>query len=69
MISEGEFWIKFWTLVTVVLVTVIVTLFMYSKHESTLKMEAWNNCVSAGGQPMSQPILGSQSTTFTCVRK
>lgn len=67
--EENEFWLKFWTLVAIVLVAVVGSLYYYSKHEATLRMEAWIKCVEVGGQPVSQPMLGTQSLTFTCVRK
>lgn len=67
--EENEFWLKFWTLFTIVLVVLICSIYYGFKHHQTLRAEAWNNCVSAGGQPMSQPMIGTSDTTFTCVRK
>jgi hypothetical protein len=69
MDSEGLFWVKLWAIVgsTFVLFVAIIALYMYTHN--TAYYSSWNECVAVGGQPTQQTMLGSQSSTFTCIRK
>jgi hypothetical protein len=67
--EENEFWLKFWTVLAVVVIVITSATYYYHKNESILRMEAWVKCVEAGGQPISQPMLGTEIITFTCLRK
>lgn len=67
--DENEYWLKFWVLFTIAFLSIVGSVYYSIKHRYTLQMESWNTCVEAGGQPISQPMLGTQTLTFTCLRK
>lgn len=68
MDKEGLFWIRFWSIIasTIVSLAIIISVWNHYNNERYTKM--WIECVNAGGQPVSQPMMGSEARTFTCVR-
>jgi preprotein translocase subunit SecY len=68
MDSENKFWLGFWTIVGVVLFTIIVSTTIYNINYNAWYFAAWNNCVTSGGKPTRESIMGSDVTAFTCVR-
>jgi LPS O-antigen subunit length determinant protein (WzzB/FepE family) len=69
MDSENKFWLGFWTIIAFVLVVFAVSALIYNMSYNVKYFEAWKTCVEAGGQPINQTMLGTQTNTFTCVRK
>lgn len=68
MTNEGVFWINLWRTIGAVFIGFVAILSVYNHYDGIRYTEMWNNCVNAGGQPTRQPMMGSESTTFTCVR-
>lgn len=68
MDKEGIFWIKWWSITASVFVTCLLIVAVWNHFNSERYTMMWIDCVGAGGQPIYQPMVGSNSTTFTCVR-
>ena len=68
MDSEYKFWLGFWAILAVVVMSVALCTLVYNMSYNVRYFEAWNACVEAGGQPINQTMLGTEINTFTCVR-
>jgi len=68
MDRDGIFWTTVWKTVSTVIISLAVIIAVFNHYDGMRYSEMWNNCVNAGGQPTRQPMIGSESTTFTCVR-
>lgn len=69
MDSNGIFWINLWRIVATVIITLVLAITIAMHYDSVRRQEAWIKCVELGGQPISQPMLGTEIPTFTCIRK
>lgn len=69
MDKEGIFWIRLWSTVGTVIVSLALIIAVWNHYNNIRYAEMWNNCVNAGGQPISKPMLGSEAKTFTCERQ
>jgi hypothetical protein len=68
MDSEYKFWLGFWAIIGAAVIVLIISTVIYNMSYNIKYFEAWNNCVTAGGQPINQTMLGTEINTFTCVR-
>ena len=68
MDSEYKFWLGFWVIIGAAIIVVTISTVIYNMSYNIKYFEAWNNCVTADGQPINQTMLGSDLNTFTCVR-
>ena len=69
MDRHGVFWINLWRTAGAVFVIFVITVSVYNYADNVLRHESWQKCVEVGGQPINQPMMGKESTTFTCIRK
>lgn len=69
MNAEGIFWVNIWRTVAAVLITVVVVVALFHHFDNERRTKQWIACVEAGGQPISQPLVGIAGSTFTCIRK
>ena len=69
MDKEGIFWIRLWSIIGSVIVSIVLIFAVWNHYNNIRYTEMWNNCVNAGGQPISKPMVGSVAKTFTCERQ
>lgn len=68
MDKEGQFWVRFWCIIASMIVSLALIIAVWNHYNNIRYAEMWNNCVNAGGQPLSEPMIGTTSVTFTCKR-
>lgn len=67
--EENKFWVDFWKIIGTVFVMSVFIVTMGTMVANYRWYQSWNMCVEAGGQPKQEPLVGMNSTAFTCVRK
>lgn len=68
MDKEGIFWVRVWSIVATTLVSLALIIAVWNHYNNIRYTEMWNNCVNAGGQPISEPMIGRDNLSFTCKR-
>ena len=68
MDKEGIFWVRVWSIVATTLVSLALIIAVWNHYNNARYAKMWTDCVNAGGQPLSEPMLGRDGSTFTCKR-